>query len=189
MFSERVTLSAAKGLCHAWRFFASLRMTSTPGSATAQYTYRLAYPSSSRPTQNTAAPKARASSSCPIESTFSSPRRLGLVIDDLPAKAADVNEEKKGPRVGAPDQAVQGFLKSAGLTSIDQAQVVDRSARDLGCRLQPGHVLRQDIGHPAAEGVVDAAGTTGGDRDAILLRACGQREAASSSASGNLPRT
>ena len=57
--------------------------------------------------------------------TFSSPRRLGLVIDDLPSKAADVNEEKKGPRVGSPDQAIQGFLKSAGLASIDQAQVVE----------------------------------------------------------------
>src|SRR5690606_15760642 len=57
--------------------------------------------------------------------TFSSPRRLGLVIDDLPGKAADVNEEKKGPRVGAPDQAVQGFLKSAGLASIDQAEIVE----------------------------------------------------------------
>ncbi|MFO1016398.1 MAG: glycine--tRNA ligase subunit beta [Hyphomonadaceae bacterium] len=57
--------------------------------------------------------------------TFSAPRRIGLFIDDLPAKAADVNEEKKGPRVGSPDQAIQGFLKSAGLTSIDQAQIVD----------------------------------------------------------------
>ncbi|GAN00207.1 glycyl-tRNA synthetase beta chain [alpha proteobacterium U9-1i] len=57
--------------------------------------------------------------------TFSSPRRIGAVIDDLPAKAADVNEEKKGPRVGSPDQAVQGFLKSAGLSSIDQAQIVE----------------------------------------------------------------
>lgn len=57
--------------------------------------------------------------------TFSSPRRIGAVIDDLPAKAADVNEEKKGPRVGSPDQAIQGFLKSAGLSSIDQAQVVE----------------------------------------------------------------
>ncbi|MGE0596701.1 MAG: glycine--tRNA ligase subunit beta [Hyphomonadaceae bacterium] len=57
--------------------------------------------------------------------TFSAPRRLGLVIDDLPAKAADVNEEKKGPRVGAPEQAIQGFLKSAGLAAIDQAQVVE----------------------------------------------------------------
>jgi glycyl-tRNA synthetase beta chain len=57
--------------------------------------------------------------------TFSSPRRIGAVIDDLPAKAADVNEEKKGPRVGSPDQAIQGFLKSAGLASIDQAQIVE----------------------------------------------------------------
>jgi glycyl-tRNA synthetase beta chain len=57
--------------------------------------------------------------------TFSAPRRLGLVIDDLAAKAADVNEEKKGPRVGAPDQAIHGFLKSAGLKSIDEAQVVE----------------------------------------------------------------
>ena len=57
--------------------------------------------------------------------TFSAPRRLGLVIDDLAAKAADVNEEKKGPRVGSPDQALQGFLKSAGLKSIEEAQVVE----------------------------------------------------------------
>lgn len=57
--------------------------------------------------------------------TFSSPRRIGAVIEDLPAKAADVNEEKKGPRVGAPDQAVQGFLKSAGLSSIGQAEIVE----------------------------------------------------------------
>jgi glycyl-tRNA synthetase beta chain len=57
--------------------------------------------------------------------TFSSPRRLGAVIDDLPAKAADVKEEKKGPRVGSPEQAIQGFLKSAGLKSIDEAQVVE----------------------------------------------------------------
>lgn len=46
--------------------------------------------------------------------TFSGPRRIGLFIDDLPAKAADVNEEKKGPRVGSPDQAIQGFLKQRG---------------------------------------------------------------------------
>jgi glycyl-tRNA synthetase beta chain len=57
--------------------------------------------------------------------TFSSPRRIGAVIDDLPAKAADVNEEKKGPRVGAPDQAIQGFLKSAGLKDISEAQIVE----------------------------------------------------------------
>ncbi|MBY0562749.1 MAG: glycine--tRNA ligase subunit beta [Hyphomonadaceae bacterium] len=57
--------------------------------------------------------------------TFSTPRRIGAMIEDLPAKAADVNEEKKGPRVGALDTALQGFLKSAGLTSIEQAQIVE----------------------------------------------------------------
>jgi|CXWL01.1.fsa_nt_gi glycyl-tRNA synthetase beta chain len=57
--------------------------------------------------------------------TFSTPRRIGAVINDLPSKAADVNDEKKGPRVGSPEQAVQGFLKSAGLSSLDQAQIVE----------------------------------------------------------------
>jgi len=60
-----------------------------------------------------------------VGATFSTPRRLGIGVADLPAKAADLREEKKGPRVGAPEPAIQGFLKSAGLTAIDQAQVVD----------------------------------------------------------------
>ncbi len=63
--------------------------------------------------------------------TFSSPRRLGAMIDDLPAKAADVNEEKRGPRVGAPDAAIQGFVKGAGLKSIEQAQIVQDKKGDF----------------------------------------------------------
>jgi glycyl-tRNA synthetase beta chain len=55
--------------------------------------------------------------------TFSTPRRLVIVLDDLPARTPDVREERKGPRVGAPEKAIEGFLRSAGLTSIDQAQV------------------------------------------------------------------
>ncbi len=55
----------------------------------------------------------------------STPRRLALVVDGLPERTADVKEEKKGPRVGAPDQAVQGFLKSAGLDSLDQCEQRD----------------------------------------------------------------
>ncbi|HUD53459.1 glycine--tRNA ligase subunit beta [Parvibaculum sp.] len=54
---------------------------------------------------------------------FVTPRRLCLVIDGLPEKTPDVKEERKGPKVGAPDQAIQGFLRAAGLTSIDQATV------------------------------------------------------------------
>jgi len=50
------------------------------------------------------------------------PRRLVLVVDGLPTEQPDVTEEKKGPRVGAPDQAIQGFLKGAGLASLDQCE-------------------------------------------------------------------
>ena len=55
---------------------------------------------------------------------FATPRRLALAVEDVPAQSPAISDEKKGPRVGAPEQAVQGFLKSAGLTSIDQATVV-----------------------------------------------------------------
>jgi glycyl-tRNA synthetase beta chain len=54
---------------------------------------------------------------------FTTPRRLALHIAGLPVRQPDTREEKKGPRIGAPDAAVQGFLKSAGLASLDQAKV------------------------------------------------------------------
>jgi len=54
---------------------------------------------------------------------FVTPRRLALTVQGVPAKQPDVREEKKGPRVGAPEQAIAGFLKAAGLASIDQAKV------------------------------------------------------------------
>jgi glycyl-tRNA synthetase beta chain len=55
---------------------------------------------------------------------YSTPRRLALVVENVPAKSPAVSEEKKGPRVGAPEKAVEGFLKSAGLASIKDATVV-----------------------------------------------------------------
>ncbi|MDI4666933.1 glycine--tRNA ligase subunit beta [Xanthobacter autotrophicus] len=54
---------------------------------------------------------------------FVTPRRLALAVHGLPGRQADLREEKKGPRVGAPEGAIAGFLKSAGLSSLDQAQV------------------------------------------------------------------
>jgi glycyl-tRNA synthetase beta chain len=54
---------------------------------------------------------------------FVTPRRLALTVTGLPARSPDTREEKKGPRVGSPQQAVDGFLKAAGLTSIEQANV------------------------------------------------------------------
>ncbi len=52
------------------------------------------------------------------------PRRLTLDIRGLTARSADTREEKKGPRTDAPAQAIEGFLRSAGLTSVDQAEKV-----------------------------------------------------------------
>ena len=55
---------------------------------------------------------------------FSTPRRLALHIAGLPARGEAVREERRGPRVGAPEAAIQGFLKSAGLASLDEAQKI-----------------------------------------------------------------
>jgi glycyl-tRNA synthetase beta chain len=57
--------------------------------------------------------------------TFGTPRRLTAMVDGLPARSPDKREEKKGPRVDAPDAAIKGFLKSAGLASVDQAESRD----------------------------------------------------------------
>src|SRR3954452_22511191 len=54
---------------------------------------------------------------------FATPRRLTLAVQGMPAQQPDAREEKRGPRVGAPAGAIQGFLKAAGLASIDQAKV------------------------------------------------------------------
>ena len=55
---------------------------------------------------------------------YATPRRLCLVIDDVPLMSPAVSEERKGPRVGAPEKAIAGFLRGAGLSSIDEAEVV-----------------------------------------------------------------
>jgi glycyl-tRNA synthetase beta chain len=52
---------------------------------------------------------------------FAGPRRLTLAILGLPAKQPDVSEEKKGPRINAPEKAIEGFLKSAGI-KLDQCE-------------------------------------------------------------------
>jgi glycyl-tRNA synthetase beta chain len=55
--------------------------------------------------------------------SFAGPRRLTLVVDDLPAAQAAGSDERKGPRVGAPDAAIDGFLRSTGLA---RDQLVER---------------------------------------------------------------
>ena len=55
--------------------------------------------------------------------SFVTPRRLTLHVVGLPAAQAHSREERKGPRVGAPEAAIQGFLKSAGLSRLEDARV------------------------------------------------------------------
>ncbi len=76
---------------------------------------------------------------------FVTPRRLALVVDDLPKRQPDVSEEKRGPREGAPEQAIQGFLKANGLSSIDQAELRET---DKG---KVYFLVREIPGRPTAE--------------------------------------
>jgi glycyl-tRNA synthetase beta chain len=54
---------------------------------------------------------------------FATPRRLALTVRGIPVRQADLKEERKGPRVGGPDAAIAGFLKSAGLASLAHAKI------------------------------------------------------------------
>jgi glycyl-tRNA synthetase beta chain len=54
---------------------------------------------------------------------FVTPRRLALTVHGIPLRQPDLKQERKGPKVGAPDGAVQGFLKAAGLKSLDEAKI------------------------------------------------------------------
>ena len=56
-------------------------------------------------------------------SAFATPRRLALTVHGIPARQPDLKDERKGPKVGAPDAAVQGFLKATGLKSLDEATI------------------------------------------------------------------
>ncbi|MCF6302898.1 MAG: glycine--tRNA ligase subunit beta, partial [Devosiaceae bacterium] len=54
---------------------------------------------------------------------FATPRRLCVTATDIPARSPDTKETKKGPRVGVPEKALAGFLRGAGLSSVEEAQI------------------------------------------------------------------
>src|SRR3954451_14786494 len=54
---------------------------------------------------------------------FATPRRLALTVHGIPARQPDLKTERRGPKIGAADAAVQGFLKATGLTSLDEAKI------------------------------------------------------------------
>jgi glycyl-tRNA synthetase beta chain len=79
--------------------------------------------------------------------TFATPRRLTAVVEGLPSRSPDIREEKKGPRVDAPDAAIKGFLKSAGLASADQAERRDdkKGAYYVAVLERPGRATSEVI--------------------------------------------
>jgi glycyl-tRNA synthetase beta chain len=79
---------------------------------------------------------------------FVTPRRLTLAVHGVPVRQKDVREEKKGPRVGAPDTAVAGFLKAAGLKSISEAKVQPDKKGDFYVAVieKPGRAAIEVIG-------------------------------------------
>ncbi|MGA8817382.1 MAG: glycine--tRNA ligase subunit beta [Xanthobacteraceae bacterium] len=79
---------------------------------------------------------------------FVTPRRLALSVHGVPVRQPDVREEKKGPRVGAPDNAIAGFLKAAGLKSINEAKVQPDKKGDFYVAVieKPGRLAIEVIG-------------------------------------------
>jgi len=80
--------------------------------------------------------------------TFVTPRRLALAVQGVPVRQPDRREEKKGPRVGAPEQAIAGFLKAAGLKSIGDAKVQPDKRGDFYVAVidKPGRPALEVIG-------------------------------------------
>jgi glycyl-tRNA synthetase beta chain len=54
---------------------------------------------------------------------FATPRRLALTVHGIPVRQPDLKDERRGPRVDAPQAAIAGFLKATGLASIEEAKV------------------------------------------------------------------
>lgn len=65
----------------------------------------------------------RARIGCDAVRTYVTPRRLALIASGLPERQPDITEERKGPRVGAPQGAINGFLKASGLATLGDAEV------------------------------------------------------------------
>nr|WP_245269138.1 glycine--tRNA ligase subunit beta [Rhodomicrobium udaipurense] len=85
--------------------------------------------------------------------TLSGPRRIVFIADDVPEHSAATVEERKGPRTSAPAKALEGFVKAAGLNSIDEAQVVKDPKGDyyLARSEKPGRAAADIIAEAVPE--------------------------------------
>ncbi|MGI9417454.1 MAG: glycine--tRNA ligase subunit beta [Geminicoccaceae bacterium] len=76
--------------------------------------------------------------------TSATPRRLVLTIADLAAQQPDVDVERKGPRVGAPDKAIEGFKRSLGAESYELTEEEDKKGAFYVARFKK-------VGRPTAD--------------------------------------
>ena len=84
---------------------------------------------------------------------FSTPRRLTLTLQGVLAQSPTLKEERKGPRVDAPEQAIEGFLRGAGLTK-DQLEIRDEK------KGQVYFAVIEKAGRPAADIIAEVLDAT-----------------------------
>jgi glycyl-tRNA synthetase beta chain len=80
---------------------------------------------------------------------YVTPRRLAVIAEGIPQMQPDRTEERRGPRVGAPPQAIDGFLRSTGLSSVEACEIRDTGRGDFYFA-----VIKRS-GRPAAEVLPD----------------------------------
>src|SRR5262245_4305434 len=80
---------------------------------------------------------------------FATPRRLALTVHGIPVRQPDLKQERKGPRVGGAEQAIQGFLKATGLASISEAKIQSDKNGDFYI------ALMEKPGRPAIDVLAD----------------------------------
>ena len=79
---------------------------------------------------------------------FATPRRLALRVDGLTDRSPHVKEERKGPRTDAPEQAIEGFLRGAGVSRADLVERDEKKGRVF-------YAVIDKPGRPAAEIVAE----------------------------------
>jgi glycyl-tRNA synthetase beta chain len=87
---------------------------------------------------------------------FSTPRRLVLSVEGLTAESRPVREERKGPSTSAPAQAVEGFLRSTGLTLDQLERRADKKGETFYAVVEKPGRLAADIVAEVLEGVIRA---------------------------------
>ncbi len=84
---------------------------------------------------------------------FATPRRLALSVTGLPTTTPDISEERRGPRADAPEQAIAGFLRGAGVARQDLVEREDKKGTFL-------YAVIEQKGRATAEVVAEALAQT-----------------------------